>query len=285
MFRLLVALVAFSLFAPEVFAKKSEKPIEVEWCDSHKEFVTTLEFMRKQDYYEMGEQHSREVAKQVAKGCNGAAKRYVRVYELLRKVEAGARTSINTAIEMSQSTDKRVNTFMATFRNAYSENRLDLDISNSLKIAKGLSVEFKGDSDKAKRDYDKLVSFCINQKKIGGSIPVCAKIAYEVTKSAEMYKEPAADGFIETYEFLRNHKELNFQISKAIVEARKVVAIHPRAAENFVAAFKYATSKKGLNIPAKQTLLFAYEMAENTLPAPSALEPGESERIPASQKE
>lgn len=285
MFRYTAALILISMFSIDATAEKSSDQKKAEWCDSHREFVTTLEFMRKQDYYEMGEKHSRDVAMKVSKGCTGAAKRYVKVYELLRKVEAGARTSINTAIDMALSTDKRVSTFMATFRNAYSENKLDLDISNSLRIARGLSIEFKGDSDKAKRDYDRLVSFCVDQKKVGGSIPVCAKIAYEVTKSAENYKESASEGFIQVYEFLKNHKNLNFQISKAIIEAKKVVAIHPKAAENYVASFKYAISKKGLNIPANKTLKFAYEMAQNTLPVLNTDKVEPSNRLPANQKE
>jgi len=280
MFRNLTVL-TLMLFSSLSLAEPSGQ--DPQWCDSHREFVTTLEYMRNQDFYELGEQHSRQVAKQVSEGCTGAAKRYVRVYELLKKVEAGARTSIETAVEMAHATDSKVVTFMNVFRNAYSQNKLDLDVANSLKIAKGLSIDYKGDADKAKRDYDRLVAFCLNESKIGGSIPVCASIAFDVAKSAEHFRQPAAPAFIEMYEFLKNHKKLNFQISKAIEVSKKVVAIHPMAAKNYVAAFEYATSKDGLNIPADQTLAFAYDIAANTRPALS--QPQAPDRLPANQKE
>jgi hypothetical protein len=256
------------------------------WCDSHREFVTTLEFMRKQDFYELGEQHSREIAKSVAKGCTGAAERYARVYELLKKVEAGARTTIATAIELAQKTDSHVTTFMDVFRNAYGEKALDLDLNNSIKIATALSVSYEGDPLKAKTDYDRLVKFCLDDKKVGGSIPLCAELALEITKSGEKFKSHVAGVFIETYEFLRTTKDLNLQISTALDIAKRVVEIHPVAGKNYIAAMKYSLSKDGLKLPIEKSLSFAFEIAQGTVPAnANEISDIETERLPANQKE
>ena len=275
-----LTLLTAGAFAHETISKDKEVP----WCDSHREFVTTLEYMRKQDFYEMGEQHSRQIAKQVAKGCTGAAGRYVRVYELLKKVEAGARTTISPAVELSQKSDSHVTTFMDVFRNAYGEKALDLDMNNSLKIARSLSVDYSGKPEKAKQDYDKLVKFCLDDKKVGGSIPLCAELALEVAKSGENFKAPVADAFIETYEYLRNTKDLNLQISGALDIDKNVVSIHPEASNNYVASLKYSLSKSGLSMPVKSSLSFAFEMAQGTRPS-QELNKIDAERLPAYQKE
>lgn len=268
-------------FVPPGQSQALEQEVKDTWCNSHREFVTTLEYMRKQDFYELGEQHSREIATQVAKGCNGSARRYVQVYELLKKVEAGARTTLSTATQLSQKTDKHVRTFMDVFKNAYGEAALDLDMNNSLKIAKALSVDYKGDPEKAKEDYDQLVRFCLSQKKIGGAIPLCAELATNIAKSGELFQHPVAEPFIETFEYLRSLKDLNLQVSKVIEIAQKVVRIHPEAARNYIASLKYSLSKDGLGLAVHPSLGFAMQMAQSTLPTPAA-HTEESTRLPAS---
>ena len=279
---LILLAAAAALLIPPAFAK--EKPDADTYCKSHREYITTLEYMRKQDHYKMGETFSREVADQVSNGCTGAAKRFVRVYELLVKVEAGARSSAQFAIELAQTTDAHVDTFMGIFKNAYEPKKLDLDVLSSVKIAKRLSSDYKGDVKQALKDYEALVKFCLDEKHIGASAPQCALLAAEVATAGENHKNPISKSFEKLYTWLRTDKSTGISMAQAIEIAKKVVMTHPKAVDNFIAAYSYGLKEKGLSYSADQSLNFAMNITQKAVrTSPAALE--SQDRLPASAPE
>lgn len=274
---LLVSTALLSLFS------QADEPTSKEpYCQSHREFITTLEYMRKQDHYKMGEAFSRDLAHQVSKGCTGAAKRFVKIYELLVKVEAGARSSAQFAVELSQKTDAHVDTFMGIFKNAYEPQKLDLDVLNSVKIAKRLSSDYKGDVKQALKDYERLVTFCLSDSHIGASAPQCAMLASELATAGENHQESISNSFEKLYTWLRTDSSTGISIAKAIEIAKNVVRTHPKAVDNFIAAYKYGLKEKGLSFSADQSLNFAMDITQRAIRSPA--DQNVIERLPASNK-
>ncbi len=262
---------------------KENKKLTSYYCQSHREFITTLEYMRKQDHYKMGEVFSRDIAHQVSNGCTGAAKRFVKIYELLVKVEAGARSSAQFAVELAQKSDAHVETFMGVFKNAYEPQKLDLDVLSSVKIAQRLSSDYQGDVQQALRDYESLVSFCLDEQHIGASAPQCALLAAEVATAGEGHKESISKSFQKLYTWLRTDSSTGVSMKKAIEISKTVVATHPKAVENFMMAYKYGLKDKGLNFSANQSLNFAMNITQKAVKNLS--ERSGQERQPAHKKD
>lgn len=269
------SLVTVLPLSPSLHAEEKDN-----YCLSHREFITTLEYMRNQDHYEMGEKFSQETAHEVSKGCTGAAQRFVRVYELLVKVEAGARSSAQYAIELSKMTDAHVDAFMGVFKNAYEPKKLDLDVFSAMKIAHRLSSDYKGDVKQALSDYESLVEFCLDEKHIGAPAPQCAVLAADIATMGEEHSSPISQSFMKLYSWLRTHDQAGVSVSKAIEIAKNVVKTHPKAVDNFIAAYEYALKDKGLHYSANQSLAFAMDITHRAVATPLL----DDQRLPASEK-
>src|SRR5690606_17686225 len=80
-------------------------------CQSSREYVTTLEYLRAQKSLGLDETKMREIALHVSAGCTGAAKRFTKAYEILVKAEASATTSLEIAKELAQKPEIYAQTF------------------------------------------------------------------------------------------------------------------------------------------------------------------------------
>ena len=63
------------------------------------------------------------------------------------------------------------------------QNYLDMDLASSLKMARELSLEYRGNPMAAAMDYAKLTEFCVQEKGLDLSKPRCGKLAVRVARA------------------------------------------------------------------------------------------------------
>ncbi len=232
-------------------------------CTSAVEYVATLEYLRGgSKEYKVPEEEARKIAMDVSAGCSGAALRFIKVVQVLSKAELGARDAVRVATELSTKTDRETETFIAVFKRAYSEDSLDLDLFSSMKIARALSTEFEGDVLAVREDFEKIVDFCVNEKKLDLPPPVCAEMASRIARRGQAWSGGVSSGFLKIYEFARSHADgPKISTGAALRLAEELTADGPGAADNFIQGYRYASGAKGLGLPIEQAMIFAEKMA------------------------
>src|SRR5690606_11700436 len=118
----------------------STPPLEkVTLCDSTKEYVATLEFLREQKELGLKDTDARKVADKVSLGCKGAFNRFAKVSSMLSRVGIDSGTSVNHGVQFAATTDEKAHAFIEIFQQSYDQDVLDLDPLNCLKISMQLS--------------------------------------------------------------------------------------------------------------------------------------------------
>ena len=252
------------------------------FCRSAREYVTTLEFLRtNQEKFGLEEQRAQKIAMNVAGGCTGAAKQFINVLNVLSRAEIGTREAMQLSLDLSSQPGLHAEVFLAVFKRAYLKKYLDLDLATSVKIAKLLTLEFKGNVKNAGRDFEEIVEFCLDEKKLGLPIVQCAETSAVVASKGEYWKDGVASAFIRAYEFLRSGKGVGMSVGEALLTAAGVVENGPYSVENFVVAYKYGASEQGLAMTAQDSLDFARGLVAKTIHLPGDSKIG---RMPTSQE-
>ena len=270
--------------ASNALASESEesKKITETTCLSSREFITTLEYLRTKKEFGLTEKQAQSKAHAVSRGCTGAAGRFISAVETLVNVEAGATFAVDIGEKLSHKTDAYSETFLGVFRNAYLKSKLDLDLFTSLKMAQSLSIDYQGDVKVALSDFLRLAKFCRSEK-IQLSGPQCGIIAHQVVKNNQHSQTAVAESFETVFNFVQSTASLSAPIISALQISRDVVQTHPAAADNFIQAYRYGVSKKGLDLSAKSSLKFANSLAKRSWVDPK-LAKKIPIRLPASRK-
>jgi hypothetical protein len=233
-------------------------------CETTKEFVTTFEYLKSHSEFGLSDKENFDVAQKVAKGCTGAAARFAKAFELLLKVEAGPRNSLQIAIDLANKSQEYSDTFVLVFTRCFLAEYLDLDYKTSFDLAKRLSVDYTGLPQIAAKDFTRLVDFCTDDKEVGLSKPRCGILAGRVVQRTQNFRAQTADEFIKVYRFMVSQNGASSPTGPALEVAENVVAQGPEASDNFISAYKYGIEQSGLSLTAKQSLEFAMKLAQNT---------------------
>ena len=259
---ILLSLIVISTLPVNSFAKDDET--EEFKCSSTREYVTTLEYLRRNEDYGLAESQAQKIADEVSQGCTNAAKRFIKGFELMHKVEMGGKVALRVGLALANSTDDISDNFLSVFKKTYLSSQLDLDAKTSLAIARQLSYEFKGNFKAAREDFVKLVDFC-SRGVLGMPASRCSAFAVRLIKNSEQFEEPMAKPFIKTFEYLRGQRNIGLSVTQAFKAAEDIVASGPNALDNFSSAYKYALSSKGLKYSAKDAYAFAQRMSKRTV--------------------
>ena len=233
-------------------------------CTTAREYITTLEFLRDRKDLAVPEADAQKVSRQVAKGCTGAAQRFIRISVLMSKAGMGSKDSLQKSIEFSARTDREAETFATVFKQAFFEEGLDLDLRASMKMAESLTSEFEGDSLGVRDDFEKLVSYCSDKEKLELPRPQCGAFAARLAKLGHRWGGGISAPFVSAFEYLRSEKGPALPTGKALQLAEKLMTAGPDAPNNFITAYKYAVNKKGLGLSESPALAFATDLGLDT---------------------
>ncbi|MEK6704416.1 MAG: hypothetical protein AABZ06_01370 [Bdellovibrionota bacterium] len=230
-------------------------------CTTSREFITTLEFLRNQDQLQIHEQQAQQIATKVTDGCTGAAQRFISVAMAMIQSGFTSPDAVKLGVEFSAKSDVETNTFLTIFKKAFLAEYLDLDIRSALKMARALSMEFTGNASEVFDDFDKLLEFCAGAKSLDLPRPECGTFAVRLARQGETWSGGIAKPFIEAFEFLRSESGPELITSDALKLAESLLAAGPDGPINFIQAYKYAASRKGLKMDRKSAIAFARQMA------------------------
>lgn len=241
--------------------------------------MSALDYLRSAKDYKLSEDQARAAADRISKGCDGATRRFVKVTGALVRAGLSANDAFQEGFTFAGLDDKKSETFLAVFKRAYARDQLDMDLRSSVLLARSLSSEFNGESEKALRDFDRLLAFCVGTEGLNQSRPVCGLFSARLAKLGEIYKEEMADGFFETYRFLTAQGGGLFKRARgpgvttgdALRVAEKVAGNGPVGVRNFIDGYTYAASERGLGFDISKAMAFAEGMALRTLRPGSAV--------------
>lgn len=234
-------------------------------CDSTKEFITSFEFMRADAEMGLGGDISFKYANEVARGCSGAAKRFIQSVGSLRKTDLPLTEVLQTSTELAQKDDVTIDVFNSLFRRLYAQDGFDLDLKVSLDIAKSLSVDYSGSPKTAMQDFEKISAFCGSRNSLELPVRECVEISNRIAQLGGKHEVPVADKFIESYKFLTRSEGVGLTVKEALELSEALLQTHPHAFTNFKQGYEYAISKNGLGADRKTALAFGQKMASATV--------------------
>jgi hypothetical protein len=215
-------------------------------CQSGKEYAAAYEFLDKnRDKSGLSEEEVLETSLQVSKGCDGAASRFLKAYNLLIKVGLSGRSALNTGKVLSKMSDDHSNAFLELFLHSYLEEHLNLDIQTSLEIASQLSIDFQGQPLQAYKDFARLTQFCREDSETQVDLLSCVKLMAMTVKKTEFYGKGMSEDFINFYKYLKNDSYLKMNVQQALILSHEVLVSGPEASSNFRYSYEFAISKKG----------------------------------------
>lgn len=234
-------------------------------CLATREYVTAIQYIRSEKDFAVNEVDARKVADEVSKNCSGSSSRFIKMTNLLVNAGIDSKTAIETGIRFSSGNDKDVDSFVTIFRYSFMKEYLDLDLLTSLKNARELSVDFAGDKAYAREDFQRLAEYCISSKNLDLPKPQCASLALRISKFGANNESPVSKKYIDLYEYIISSKGPHKPTNEALVLAEQVVSKGSFATENFIQAYKFGSSSKGLSLNENEALKFAIDMSHRSV--------------------
>ena len=237
-------------------------------CSAAKEFITTTRFLHEDKDFKLDLERAQDIAFSVAKGCSGAARRFIGVAKMLVKAGGPHSSAIPNAVKVSLESDAYAQAYELIFRRAFLSKYLDLDFMTSLQLAESLSDKHKIELTDIGDQYDELVRFCLAKEGLAESRPQCAQFVQKVISynRPETPEQKASEAYIETLTFLRDDRNgpqmASFEAQKL---ANELLALAPRAGHNFKESFLFAQSEEGLGLNRNQAIQAASTVASATV--------------------
>lgn len=229
-------------------------------CKSSEEYIKTLEFLRKEN--SVPENDMRQVAHRVAKGCNGSAERFSRVYLVMRKSGVSLQKSVEVGLALVSEDPLTVNNFHEIFQKMYLNEHFNINFKSSFEIAYELSKKFQGNLDKVREDFTEFYKFCADHKSLNLSITQCSELAVRFARLSQYYPKGIFKDFKQIYETLRDDKRFGVSLKESLELAEKILKNGPTAKVNFLQAYNYASMKSGLDLPGREALIFGLQMTQ-----------------------
>lgn len=231
-------------------------------CDAYREYVTAYSYLLDKKAITFTKDQASRTAMSVAKGCDGSAARFIRVFDLLINARLTLHDATKIALEATQNGDDSAENFVEVFKAAYLEKYLDLSLQQALDLARSLS----GKGPWIRKDYAKLVEFCLSPKGLALPKPQCAMLARDLTLMGEEEQtRSVAERFVELLEFLRSHKDgPQLTTGDALSITKELMAISPDAGRNFIPGYKFARNKDELGLDRAKAVGFARQLAALT---------------------
>lgn len=260
-----IALVAANLAC--MSKKHPEEVIEITdyECTPTREFVTTMNYLRQNPHLSLQGKPAEDVALAVASGCRDAAKRFIVAAEMLAQAGLQGEPTIETAVEIAQADDDQAEAFSRTFKKAFLPAGLDMKMSDAIRLAKSLSLGIKGKLQHVVTDFEELATFCTQARNLDLPKPQCGEIAARLAVKGQNVEGGVAESFVDTLEFMTTAKEgPQLPLFRAFKLSEELAMISPAALDNYVQAYKWATSASGMKLSRKDATDLATRVAVRT---------------------
>lgn len=227
-------------------------------CGAVKEFITLHSYLRKDPEDRAKESDALETAQKAAKGCSGAAHRMIRVSKTLGIAGVNRKNRMEIGMEFALRDTATTEAFIGVFRMASAEDVLDLDLDSALRLARSLSIEFKGDPTRALQDFERVLKWCSDATRSGLTRKDCGEFSARIARAGEGWREGVSKAWIGLFEFLtQSSSGPGLTSGEARDLARDLAASGPAAMKSFSAAYEYALDTEGLSLTRDQSIELA----------------------------
>lgn len=258
-------IVIFVLLLLAATGLKAQDTKGSENCQSTKEYVTTLNYLKAKKEYGLEDKKSQEIAHYVSSGCNGAAGRFIQTMNFLTDAEVPTNLSLQHAKIISQESDIIYSNFVTIFKKIYVEKFFDLPAGKSLKIAGDLTAKMDKDAKFVMEDFDALGDFCLGQKGLDLGYDKCSDFIFNVLTKTKNISSTIHKAAIESFDFLvKEENGPKISVIKALAEIEKISEFGNSGFSNYKEAYLFGSSEKGLNLKNGEAMTFAADMARKT---------------------
>lgn len=242
-------------------------------CTAAREFITAYNYLVIHNEFKVSSNLKRQIALDVASGCSGSAKRFIRAVDILTKAKLDTTNAIKIGKKLAIRDDATTEAFILVFQKAFISSYLDLDLLSSIKLATELSIDYQGDNEIAYQDFSNLVSYCVNKANLGMPKPYCATFAKRVALYGKGKNEGIFEPFRDLYQFLTiDQKGPLLTKRDGLKVAEEITAISPFAPQNFIMTYNFAMKRSELNMGKAASLDFARDLAKFTVKKETKME-------------
>ena len=233
-------------------------------CRSTDEYIQTLNYLRRGQDLQLPEHTARLIADKVSRGCNGAAARFSQVLALMKSVGVSDTRALETSLRFASLPSEVQNNFTEIFTKTFLSEFFDYDYGLAVALATELSIAYRGDPARVRRDFMALAGFCRDSKGLDLPVRLCSEYAIKMARLSEFFPHGVALPFLQLYNRLRSDKEIAMDIKGSLSLSYLILKNGPWAVDNFFRGYSFATETSGLNYGRKQALSFALRMAKRS---------------------
>lgn len=229
-------------------------------CESTKEFVSTLEYLRKQKNFSLPESEIFKTALKVSENCNGASLRFQKMLDVLVSTGVDHSHALKFSVQYSQEDTASVEAFLSLFQGLVLEKKFNLPYYDAYQTAKYFAESAKGNKTELKKDFLGFLSFCFEDP--NGtmlSLDQCRNLSIKYLELHKHYPNGVFKEFKSLFTFLRDQKHTGLPIAQALTLTHEVLLNGPGSQKNFMDSYNYGLQK--LNLSAEQALSLSMKLA------------------------
>lgn len=233
-------------------------------CESTKEFISTLEYLRKQKNFSLPDSENFKAALLVSKNCNGASQRFQRIINTLVMTGVDHDQALHFAVKYSQEDNESVDAFLSLYEGLVLEKKFNLPYYQAFETAKFFAESTKGNKSELKKDFLGFLSFCFEDSD-GTLLPLdqCRKISFKYLDLHKYYAHGVFNEFKSLFDYLRNKRETGLPIARALAVTQEVLINGPGSRKNFIDSYQYGLNQ--LNLKPSQALSLSLKLASYTV--------------------
>ena len=230
-------------------------------CHAAKEFITSTRFLKSEKIYPAHSPELRNLALEITKGCRGSAQRFKDVFKTLDRAGFPRSNVVGMALEFAKKSDGQTKAFCVTFQKAFLKKYLDMTASDALKVAQSLALNSDDQISMASSDYEKMVSFCVEDKASLLPKQFCAEQAMKLASDAGRYKAGLFKDFKKLYMWNLENSGVDVSRANAMSWALKVTSYGPKAADNFFNSHRFIRSTSDFPLKPSEQIELALKIS------------------------
>ncbi|MEK6628722.1 MAG: hypothetical protein AABY53_08850 [Bdellovibrionota bacterium] len=237
--------------------------VRAEVCESSKEFITTIEYLRNQKAFTLPDSEIFKVAMSISENCNGSSRRFQKMLNTLVATGVDHNHALKFSLQYSKEDNESVDVFLSLFQGLVLEKKFNLPFYEAFETAKFFAENTRGNKYELKKDFLGFLDFCFDDPN-GTMLPLdqCRKLSFKYLDLQKNFPNGVFKEFKTLFTFLRDQKETGLPIAGALSLTQEVLLSGPGAQKNFIDSYKYGLHS--LNMKPSQALSLSLKMAENT---------------------
>lgn len=237
-------------------------------CESFQVFKSTVDYLKTQKELPFTEPQILKAALDINKGCDGADKRFKKIFELLSRSGVSIKKCYELAVEFSHMNDQKTDNFTILFKGLFLDNKFDLDFMTAYKVSLQLSAALPKDWEKVQKDFSSFLDYCATSKSEELPIKICAEWTLSLLKHQSLYKDGLYPSFTLLNDYLLKRAGPQVPVKDRLNLITEVISYGPKAPSNFQKALEWLGSSKGAGLQPAKAHRLALEIAKNSLKPP-----------------